>query len=228
MGFLNQLVFDFSPPKHFSFDNFIVSDANTELINLFQSELIDNEQFYFVWGVEGAGKSHLLQSLCQSTENSIYIPLKIFAQHGPKILEGLEIVPLVCLDDIECILNDDAWEQALFHFFNTIREAGNRILFSASSAPRELQLNLADLASRLSWGIVYQLHEIEDEDKARAFRLRAKNKGILLNDEIIKYIFLRSSRNMNALFAVLDTLDQLSLAENRKITIPFVKGIMSW
>ncbi|MDC0598735.1 DnaA regulatory inactivator Hda [Gammaproteobacteria bacterium] len=224
----SQLPFDFSLQNEFTFDNFVIAEPNTEVIIQLQTSTELPEQFYFIWGPEGAGKSHLFQALCQSTQNAVYVPLKKFAEYGSDILNGLENMDLVCLDDIEVILSNKEWEETLFQFFNDIREKGNKLFISALSPPRKVSTNLPDLASRLSWGVVYQLHELNDEDKISAVQLRAKNRGIPLNEEVLNYILLRSPRSMGSLVAVLDKLDQLSLAEKRKVTIPFVRAMMQW
>lgn len=223
-----QLPFDFSTQGLSCFDDFLGTDANAELLALFLPRIALSEQCYFIWGTEGAGKTHLLQAICQSQENSVYVPLKKFFEQGSEILQGLENMDLVCLDDIDIILGDRAWEEGLFKFFNEIRERGNKLLMSASSSPRGLNSQLADLGSRLGWGVVYQLHALDDKDKAQALKRWVANRGIPLNDEVLDYILSRNSRSMTALFNVLETLDQLSLAEKRRITIPFVKAMMGW
>jgi len=39
---------------------------------------------------------------------------------------------------------------------------------------------------------------------------------------------MRHSRDLQSLLIVLDKLDQLSLVEKRRLTIPFVKKVMDW
>jgi DnaA-homolog protein len=223
-----QLPFDFSLQKSFTFEDFVVTEKNLELFASLKDQEKLSEQFYFIWGASGAGKSHFMQAFCQSREDSVYVPLKKFSQYGADILTGLENMEFVCLDDIETVIGNKNWEEGLFGFFNNIREQGNKLIVSASCSPRNLKTQLADLDSRLNWGIVYQLHELAESEKLLALRKRAASRGIPLTDDVLDYILLRSPRNMNVLFEVLDTLDRLSLAEKRRITIPFVKVMMDW
>ncbi|BBI74030.2 hypothetical protein HAALTHF_34830n [Vreelandella aquamarina] len=44
------------------------------------------------------------------------------------------------------------WEEALFHAFNRLRDAGKALLIAANKPPRHLEVALPDLASRLAWG----------------------------------------------------------------------------
>ena len=45
-------------------------------------------------------------------------------------------------------------------------------------------------------------------------------------EEVAGYLLRRSPRDMTALFALLDMLDQASLAAQRKLTVPFVKEVL--
>jgi DnaA family protein len=89
-------------------------------------------------------------------------------------------------------------------------------------------LGLADLRSRLQLCVSFEIVENDDAAKATIMRARAEQRGIELKDEVMQYIMLRNSRNLHDLMAILDKLDTLSLAEQRRVTIPFVREIMHW
>ncbi|RML27489.1 Regulatory inactivation of DnaA Hda protein, partial [Pseudomonas syringae pv. maculicola] len=42
------------------------------------------------------------------------------------------------------------------------------------------------------------------------------------------FILTRGTRSMSALFELLERLDQASLQEKRKLTIPFLKETLGW
>jgi DnaA family protein len=190
------------------------------------------ESLIYLWGGAGVGRSHLLQAAClqleQLDQQAVYLPLAALVEHGPALLEGLEHCALVCLDDLDAVAGRADWEEALFHLFNRLRDAGQRLLLSASAAPRELQLQLADLQSRLSQALVFQLRELAADDKLHALQLRASRRGLQLPDEVAAFILNRGSRSMNGLFELLEQLDQASLQAQRKLTIPFLKETLGW
>ena len=115
----------------------------------------------------------------------------------------------------------------MFHFYNRVREQGGRLLVSASCAPAQLGITLADLQSRLSWGVVYPIHALDDEQRCEAMQLRAGQKGCELPDETAVYLLRRLPRELPALFDTLDRLDEASLAAQRKLTVPFVKSVLN-
>lgn len=190
------------------------------------------ESLIYLWGGEGVGRSHLLQAAClrfeQRGESAVYLPLAEVAEHGTELLDNLEQCELVCLDDLDAVAGRADWEEALFHLFNRLRDSGRRLLLSAACPPRELPIGLADLQSRLTLALVFQMHSLSDEDKLRALQLRASRRGLHLTDEVGRFILTRGERSMSALFDLLERLDQASLQAQRKLTIPFLKEVLGW
>lgn len=144
----------------------------------------------------------------------------------PEVVEGLEQLPLVIVDDIDAVAADAAWETALFHLYNRIREQGGRLIMSGPQSPAAIGIVLPDLRSRLAGGLVLQLRALPDEDKASALRLQARQRGMEMPEEVAAYLLRRCPRDMNALFNLLEVLDRASLAAQRKLTIPFVKTVL--
>ncbi|MDG1580215.1 DnaA regulatory inactivator Hda [Pseudomonas sp. GOM6] len=190
------------------------------------------ESLIYLWGGEGVGRSHLLQAAClrfeQRGEAAVYLPLGEVAEYGPELLDGLDQSELVCLDDLDAVAGRADWEEALFHLFNRLRDSGRRLLLAATVSPRELPVQLPDLQSRLTLALVFQLHELGDEDKLRALQLRASRRGLHLTDDVGRFILTRGERSMSGLFELLERLDQASLQAQRKLTIPFLKETLGW
>lgn len=189
-----------------------------------------SEPFVYLWGAHGSGKSHLLQAACHEVSelggSAAYLPMAELAVMSPQLLEGMEQMSLVCIDDLETIAGSAEWEQALFHLYNRIRDGGSHLVVAGGASPSALGLHLPDLVSRLSWGPVYQLQVLEDREKADALRLRAKQRGMEMPVEVANYLLNHAPRDMHALFALLDKLDEVSLAAQRKLTIPFVRELI--
>ena len=183
------------------------------------------EPLVFIHGPGGSGKSHLLQAACHLLPAaSCYLPLKeLLAMPAAELLQGLEDQQLVCLDDIDAVAGDEGWELALFHLCNRARAAGCRLLFSAGASPRQVQVALPDLRSRLGWGPVFLLPSPDDERKQAILRYRARCRGLDMPAEVSRYLVSRAPRGLAELMALLENLDTLSLAEQRALTVPFVK-----
>ena len=215
-----------------TFGNFYQAD-NGLLVSQLRDQLTKGERYNYIYGAKGSGCSHLLQAACHAAGElglgSLYLPLADLRQYRAEdLFEGLEKMSLVCVDDIQTVVGDEYWESHLFHLFNRLKENDVRLLVSSKCAVRELPIKLADLASRLSWGGVYQIRPLSDEQRIEVLKFRAAERGMELSDEVAQFICYRCQRDTGSLLAVLDKLDLTSLKEQRRLTIPFVKSTMDW
>lgn len=223
-----QIALQVNLPEDQRFDNFIVGDNQQVVGHLQQSFSSDSPFLTYISGVPSSGKSHLLVAMCNEAValNRSHFYLSLNVQHGlpAEILEGLEQVELVCIDDLECLQGDIQWQTALFDLINRIREnPGCHLVVSALTGPMGLQLELPDLASRLSWGINFRLNPLDEHDAMAALMVKAKLRGMHLPQDVAKFMLSRHERDMGSLVSLLDKLDTLTLQEQRKLTIPFVK-----
>jgi len=218
---------------HATFDNFSQAD-NQQLVSTLQRAAAPDDGDttpLYLWGAAGCGKSHLMQAACHQMaardEVAVYLPLRDYQLFSPEILDGMESLPLVCLDDIEAITGLREWEEAIFHLYNRMQRDGSQLVVSANTAPQGLALVLPDLATRLSWGLVFQLNELDDEQKVMALQARAAAIGMQMNDDVARYLFSRTRRDMHSLFALLEGLDHATLVAQRRLTIPFLKEFLA-
>lgn len=179
-------------------------------------------------GGPGSGKSHLLQATCASAgDEAVYLPSALLADAGPGLLEGLESRRIVCIDDAERLAGTAEWERALFVLFNELQAHGGQLVASAPAAPRDGGFELADLASRLAQLPLFALRPLAEEDRLAALRLRAAHRGLELPDDVAQYLLARARRDMRSLYELLDTLDREALRAQRRITVPFVREVLS-
>ena len=100
------------------------------------------------------------------------------------------------------------------------------LLTAGDRAPLTMPLR-EDLRTRLGWDLVYRLEQLSDEDRAQALRDRARQRGLQLSDEVLHWILTRCERDMDRLTALIDSLDQYSLARHRPITLPLLKDLLA-
>ena len=66
---------------------------------------------------------------------------------------------------------------------------------------------------------------LSDAEKLEAVRLRARNRGFDLPEDVARYILSRYPRDMNSLFELLNRIDREALAHQRRVTIPFLRRL---
>ena len=185
------------------------------------------EQFIYLWGPPGVGKTHLLHACCRDAHRAgltvSFVPVLELQASDGEVLDGLEGQDLVCLDDLDVVAGVECWEQAMFRLFNHTRDMGRGLILSSSKPPGELPLILPDLKTRLSWGLTLWLRELADADKIAALSLRAKLRGLELPPTVGRYLLTNCRRDLPGLMALLERLDRATLAAKRKLTIPFLK-----
>lgn len=239
-----QIPLAISPDSGLTFDNFYQADLVKPIVSELKKFIsiadVGSDQVLYLWGPHGSGITHLLNaaqnenalassSLTSSTLTSMqYLPLRELIDYPPQdILEGLEQLDLICIDDVDCLETSPEWEEGVFHLYNQLRDGGKKILIGGHQSPAQLPLTLPDLKSRLQWGITLHLNELSDNDKKSAMQFCAEKLGMQLSDEVAMFLLQRADRSAHALFHLIKQLDHRSLAEQRKLTIPFVKTVLS-
>ena len=181
----------------------------------------------WLWGPAATGKTHLLQAVCERAgDRSVYVPLGMLADAGPGILDGLASRDLICVDDMDAVAGNEAWEGALFDLCNQILDADRILIVSAAMSLRACSIALPDLQSRLARLPTFQVRPLGEQERASALQLRARHRGLDLPDDTARYLLNRSRRDMASLYELLDKLDLEALRAKRRLTIPFVKDVM--
>jgi DnaA family protein len=143
---------------------------------------------------------------------------------GPGVLEGAAALPLVAIDDLHLVAGDDAWERALFGLYNERR--GTEIAIAATGPATRIGIRLPDLASRLAALTHFGLRPLDESQQRQALQLRARSRGFELPDETVVFLQRRFPRDMGQLAVILDELDAASLAEQRRLTVPFIRQVL--
>jgi DnaA family protein len=228
---MKQLPLEIRLADYALFDTFY-DGPNGEPVHALRT-LSDSRQFelLWLWGAVDTGKTHLLQAAVNAADGnefrSAYLPLGAGFELSPEVLEGMGDFDVICIDDIDAVAGSEAWEQALFRLFESLRQGQGRLVVAASESPLHCRFALPDLVSRFSSGATFRLTQLSDEDKLSAMQLRANWRGLELSDDTARYVISRVGRGCSQLFSLLDQLDREALTAQKKLTIPFVKAVMS-
>jgi DnaA family protein len=230
MLFSPQIPLQLEPRRPDRFEDF-VAGPNESVLAAVRQLLDEPGGSIFLSGPEGSGKSHLLNALCHAArENGMaafYIALKRLPQEAAAGLEGLQLLDLVCVDDLDCVAGHPVWEKALFRCFNEVRSAQGRLLISSRRPLSSLQFHLPDLASRLAWGVRQNLQSPDDSGKLEVLQQRAHTLRIELPQDVQSYLLRHSKRDMATLLTILEQLKDAAFAGKRKITVPLARKVIS-
>jgi DnaA family protein len=210
-------------------ENFIAAPAGV-IEQLRQLANVPGTGWLYLAGASGTGKSHLAIALCaaaeQSGRSSAYLPMAAAAGRLEQALHSIERSDVVALDGVEAIAGNRADEVALFDFHNRARNTGLNLLYVARDIPKALDLVLPDLRSRLSQCSQVLLHPLDDAARAEVLRDRAQRRGLAMDQAALDWLLVHADRNLVSLTALLERLDRESLAAQRRVTVPFLRGLL--
>jgi DnaA family protein len=212
-----QLLLKLRPEGEPTLDNFVVG-INGELLE--RLRMFGTADQIYLWGATGSGRSHLLAAIARRGSNH---PVKQIAAADVGDTLDVEADSLLVIDDVHQL--SAAAQIALFRIFIAARENGVSLLLSGPQPP--LQLNLReDLRTRIGQMLIYEIKGLSDEEKTSALRHYAEQRGLPVDDAVLRHLLLHGRRDLPSLLATVDRLDELSLSLQRPATLPLLRQLM--
>lgn len=216
---MNQLIFDFAERGYPGFDKFLGTE-NAELVYVLQHK---HDPFIYVWGEEGAGKSHLLRAwIAQALDagkKAVYIDTA-----ATPLTEAAFEAEYLAIDQIEKLGNEE--QALLFAVFNRFRNSGKGfLLLSSEHTPQQLVIR-EDLRTRMAYCLVYEVKLLTDQEKIDALVSMAAARQVTIDPEIFEYLLNHWRRDMDSLMQMLDTLDNYAVTMGKRITLQLLRQLL--
>ncbi|OZB46481.1 MAG: DnaA regulatory inactivator Hda [Polynucleobacter sp. 39-45-136] len=173
-----------------------------------------NSRWIYWWGPEGSGRTHLLDALANSAKQ---LGLEYFSlspnepiswvrlEEKLAVLSASNQVSVITVDDVDRL--DERQVASLFRILNEIQASkGIHIFMAGNAAPGALSLR-EDLRTRLGWGLIFQTHLLDDDEKIQALEQAAQARGLVLSPDVLPWLLNRFYRDMPNLMALIDALD---------------------
>jgi|TARA_B100000029_G_scaffold299619_2_gene292559 DnaA family protein len=227
-----QLIFPFAIDQSPAFDTFFWGDKNRFLLDELRGAINSStNQEVFIMGLEGSGKSFILQAICNEyismQQKVMYIPMYKAVEMDSSLLENFEEFDAVCVDDVQALEKNPDWQTAVFHLINQANNSNCSLYFSSS---RDLdtmgQTMLDDLISRFTRMNHHNVHPIGEAELSTALFFCASSLEISLEDDVLEYLLKRETRQLHHLLKLLKRVDHAAAQDKRKLTIPFVKQVL--
>ena len=229
---MNQLILTYQKNVKQTFDNFYYnSSENKQVLNSIKNIFNDNNSQIFLWGENCLGKSHILYSACNHfgkfKKKCIYLPMKNYKKFSSDILQGIDKYDLVCIDDIDYIFGLDEWEKDFFFLVNKIISSPSKIIYTSSSNIAASKLNLKDLHSRISWGLILKIYNEDDSTKEKILKKIISDKEYNVSTSVCSYLLKRKERDLSSLIKTIHKLGLYSFSTNKKVNLKDVSSILS-
>ena len=220
-----QLTFPWSKPNKSNFNEYYFDDVNKELLK----KILEHEDIV-LYGIRKIGKTYLLQALCNyyadKNKTSLFIPLAEVSSFDTSIFDSIENMDIICIDDVDAIKGIHEWEVALVNLINNSLISGCRLVFGSSQNPTSINFSLSDLDSRIRKINSTEVLPINNANLQEAVKKISQLRSIRLGEKELNYLITYTERSMDNLIDILNKLDDLSIEQKRKITIPLIKEII--
>lgn len=164
-------------------------------------------------GQPGSGKSHLAQVWATTTGAGVVAAPDLPAQDLPGLAAGAVVV-----EDADRIGGDARAEAALFHLHNLLAAAAQPLLVTAATPPRDWDLQLPDLASRMQAATVIRLQPPDDTLLRAVLAKQFADRQLHVAPHVVEWLAARMTRSLAAARTVVADLDARALAEGRPVT----------
>ena len=215
---MQQLLLNLLPDPTPSLSHFMPGD-NAELLEALQSWLEAPQAYpgnlFVVWGSEGVGKSFLTR--CLAEKGFTRLPLK---EPSPTASKTGWL-----LDDAQNLDADD--QQNLFRHLIRLAQTSERLFVTLDAAPDMQDALRDDVRTRLGAGHIYRLTPLNEHQQRTLLAQRAAQRGWQLTDDVLDTLYQRAPRDLSNLTRLIERLDQLSLEQKRRITLPLLRTALT-
>ena len=232
--------------QRFTFDTFVVGKPN-EFAHACARRVAESPAQagfnpLFLYGGVGLGKTHLMHSIAwalrektsnlsvayMSAEKFMYRFIAALRSHNTmEFKTELRSVQVLMVDDLQFLIGKDNTQEEFFHTFNALIDAGKQIILSADKAPTDLSGIEDRLRTRLSAGIVADLHATTYELRLSILQAKANHAGVEVPARVQELLARKIASNVRDLEGALNRLVAHAKLFGRPITLDTVPEVLS-
>lgn len=215
---MQQLLLNLLPEPTPSLSHFMPGD-NAEFLEALQNWLDSPPTYpgnlFVVWGAEGVGKSFLTRCLAEKG----FAPLPLDEQ-SPAASPSSWL-----LDDAHTL--DATGQQNLFRHLIRLAQTNERLFVTLDASPDMQRTLRDDVRTRLGAGHIYRLTPLDEAQQRLLLAQRAQQRGWQLTEDVLDTLYQRAPRDLSSLARLVERLDQLSLEQKRRITLPLLRTALT-
>ena len=223
----DQLALPFLPTIQPTFFNF--SGRENEELIAHLSMLSQGFSATWVHGAPGVGKTHLLQAAVHAQQGFGFRCAQVDARQVSITRDQKRLLAheYVTVDNVAAWLGDRPSEEALFSLYQNLVQRGGRLVLSDEVTPLQRTFLLPDLASRMRATQVFEVWALDEAGVRQLLQRRARDRGLILNRQVLDYWLTRRNRSLAALLGDLESLDAQIWKSRRRLTVPYLKSVLT-
>jgi DnaA family protein len=223
---MQQLLLDVKLTKQdkFAAEDFLPLSSSFQAHQVVLSSVANSLSGCLIIGPTGVGKTHLLNVAKQYLSVNVNADELLMLDDITQLDYVDEKIKYLLIDNIKQVTKEH--QELLFHWFNHLKSANGKLILVAEKPLDEL-VELKDLKSRLLTLQQAIINYPSEKDLEIFILKQAFDRQIEIADDVLNYMLLRIERNFNKAEKLIDKIDEESLREKRKITIPFIKEYLN-
>ena len=146
----------------------------------------------------------------------MYLDAKTINPEQMNKLNDMEYLEVICIDNIDAINGSKELEHAFFHLFNRVYTSGASLIMASKQKPKQLDIKLPDLLSRLQWVLAFKVHPLNDEELIIAIKDKFSQKGFYVSKDVISFMLHRLDRIITDIMDKIELLSNLAISKSAK------------
>ena len=199
----------------------------------------------FLYGGVGLGKTHLMHAIAWDLPASApeatrppavaYMSAEIFmhrfigalrSQSAIEFKDQLRGVDVLMIDDLQFLVGKDGTQEEFFQTFNALVESGKQIVVSADKSPSDMPGIEQRLRTRLSCGMVADLHATTYELRLSILEAKTAQSGVDIPDKVLALLAHKITTSVRELEGALNRLIAEAGLFGRPITLEGAQTIL--
>ena len=229
----------------FTFNNYCRSESNKIAVTISEAiaEHPERNQFnpLFVFGSTGVGKTHLIQAIGleikeRNPDNRVlYVTARLFvSQYTAAVAQGetnkffafYQSIDTLIVDDVQDFSGKKSTQNTFYHIFNHLYLNNRRIIMSSDRAPADMDGFEESLLGRFKCGMSVALDKPDANLRREVLKMKARQDGIALEDDIINYISENVTESVRELEGVMVSLVAHATILNRPLSIDLARVVV--
>lgn len=243
---------DISAPldMRFTFDNFVVGKPN-ELAHAAARRVAEGGPVsfnpLFLYGGVGLGKTHLMHAIARDLQQRqphakvLYLSAEQFmyrfvqAMRERTTMDFKQLfrnVDVLMVDDVQFIAGKNSTQEEFFHTFNALVDQGKQIVISADRAPGEIKDLEERIKSRLSCGLIVDLHPTDYELRLGILQSKADSfatqyPGLKISSGVLEFLARKITSNVRVLEGALQRLFAFAGLVGKEISLELTQDCLT-
>jgi chromosomal replication initiation ATPase DnaA len=212
---MSQLIFKFPFKINYFQEDFYVSESNFEAYKLIESWPKWSSRFINIFGPSGCGKTHLAEIFYKKI-NSFLIKA---SDLNNNTLSDIKTKECLILDEYK----NNVDEKLFYSILNQSYLSNQYIIINSLSPIQNFEVKLSDLKSRFNSFVNIGIDLPTDELIKVIISKNFSDKQVKIESKSLEYIIKNIDRSYEAIFDLIDKLDDFSLSTGKSININLIK-----